>query len=578
MSISRFLLAALGLSLVAMPVQAQQRASAPTAVKIKTGLLLPNGDIRPLALFDFEFVSGVDSTRRTPVQTDLDGTVEVRLARGAWSLRSVKPSALGGRSLRWDLPVQVGAAPVEIQVTSSNAIARTSRPARAFGAVPDLYRAVEHGIVRIQAGLGHGSGFLVEGLPGLVVTNDHVVGTAEQVIVQIDSVTSVFAGVLLKDPDLDLAVLRFNEHVCSECTGLSISEALTPESVVSLGEPLVAVGFPLSQRLSISQGVASSVRDGAIIHDVPMNPGNSGGPLLNMFGEVVGVNTFVEAGRIGAGIGGSVVSTRLSGVLDSARTLLPRSATPAAVLLPVPPRARYAMSTLRAVAESAAVLRYKGYVDIDAGNFKVTISTPVSFVVEARAEELRVTSDRRERERRGGIASSDGYSELRDLREWRDYVGDETSPLVAFKIKPETGTRGGAFGGVGRVLTGRRAENTFLGDVRGVRFVRNGHLVQYVHGGHAPVRVDEQSLLSSTTDVADFGYYTLLPDVFEPDTNGVPPTIELDIADLKNPDIPRRVIIPPAVVASIWNDFIPYFSATDPTREVRVAIPPPTRR
>lgn len=572
----------LGMAAVALwgthDATAQQRGAAPTAVKVRTGVVTPAGEVKPLALFEFEFVSQADSNQRTRIQTDLDGAAEVRLSRGDWSLRSVKPSSMAGRSLRWDLPVRVAAAPLEIQVTTNNAITRGSRPANAYASAAELYRAVAASIVRVQAGLGHGSGFLVDEMPGLVVTNDHVVGTAERVIVQIDSVTSVFAHVLLRDTDLDLAVLRFNEHVCSECPGLPLSRATAAEEVVTLGEPLVAIGFPLSQRLSISQGIASSVRDGAIIHDVQMNTGNSGGPLLNLYGEVVGVNTFVEEGRVGAGIGGSVVSTRLWRVLDSARVLLPRAGSPAAQLLPVAPSARYAMSSIRVVAESATVARYKAYEEIEAGPFTVSVHTPVSFVVAARVTQERVAAARRDREQRAGVASSESYSELRDLREWRDYVGDETAPLVGFKVNPKPATRGGLFGGMGRVLTGRAAERLFQGDVRGVQFARNGSFVQYVYGGHAPVRIDESSLLTRTADVADFGFYALLPEVFEPEEDGTPPVIELDIADLLNPALPRRVTIPPEVVASIWNDFVPYFRQVDPGREVRFAVPPARRR
>lgn len=562
------------------PEPAAAKAPAQLPVRIRSGVATPNGDVKPLALFDFELVSAADSTVRVAIQTDLDGQAEVRVAPGDYVLRSLKPTMAPGRSMRWDLPVRIaGRQPVVVQVTSANGISRGARPEKAFASPIELYNAVQHSIVRVQAGLGHGTGFMLEGVPGVAVTNDHVVGTASEVIVQVDSLTSVFATVLLRDTDADIALLRFNESVCNECPGLRLSSAPSADKVVAPGDQLVAIGYPLSQKLSITAGIASSVRDGAIISDVNVNPGNSGGPLLNMYGDVVGVNTFAESGKIGAGIAGSIVATRLVAILDSAKVLMPRSAMPSAERLPVLPRARFSMSALRAVAETASVKRYERYAGIEAQNFLLTVSTPQAFMVNARSAEMQVAASRREREQRAGLSSGESYSELRDLREWRDYVGDETSPVVAVRVEPTTGLEGeGALGKAGaiagRFIKRKAGRKEFKGDVRGVSFTRNGRLVRAVSGGHAPVKVQDKGTVTETVDVADFGFYTLLPDVFEPDSTGKPPVIEVEIADLKNPNLPRRAAIPPDVVASVWNDFVPYLRAQSPVRKIEFAKVP----
>ncbi|MEQ1690838.1 MAG: S1C family serine protease [Gemmatimonas sp.] len=431
----------------------------------------------------------------------------------------------------------------------------------------------------VSAGLGHGTGFMVDGFPGLIVTNAHVIGTAKEVIVQVDSVTSVHANKLLSDEDMDLALLRINEGVCPDCLGLRLAQPRGADPLVTPGEPLVAIGFPLSQKLSITNGIASSIRDGAIISDVNVNPGNSGGPMLNMFGDVVGVNTFAEEGRIGAGVSGAVAVSRLLDLLKKGTAEISAAAVPSAERLPVMPRVRYQVSMLKAIADTAKASAYDSYSPILAQNFIVSVSTPLSFVVRANAGERDVAGGRRERELRAGLSEGESYSMLGDLRDWREYVGDETAPVVGFKIAPRLGYEGEGLDalakGIGRIFKrGEKVRKEYKGDVSGVTFTRNGKLVRPVQGGHAPQRIATEGSVVDVKDVADFGYYAFLPDVFEPDTAGVPPVIALEIGDLKNQNVPRRVTIAPAVVASLWNDFIPYIRQQTPDRKIRVAIAP----
>lgn len=566
-------------ALAAQATAATRRPPAPQPVRIRTGIMVDAGQAVPLKLYDLELISQPDSSQRFPVQTDLEGAAELRVPPGAYVLRSVKPATVSGRTYRWEIAVAVAAGrPTTVQVTSSNAIARGARPTRAYANPVELHNALQSGVVRVNAGLGHGTGFMVDGFPGLIVTNDHVVGTSPEVIISVDSVTSVFAQTLVRDQDADLAILRINPSVCPDCLGLRLARPRDGEVLVRPGEQLVAIGYPLSQKLSITTGIASSVRDGAIISDVNVNEGNSGGPMLNMFGDVVGVNTFVESGRIGAGVSGAIAASVLLELLAKSEKELASAAVPRADLLPVMPRGRYPVSLLREIADTAKAIQYGMYTDIDAQNFKIQVSTPVAFVVRSRAAENEVASARRQRERSAGVSAGESYADQNELRDWREYVGDETAPVVGFKVEPKDGLEGeglaGKIGGVlGRARRGQGARREFKGDVRGVTFTREGRMVRYVQGGHAPIRVDESGMVA-TKDVADFGYYTLLPEVFEPDSTGKPPVIGVEIADLKNPNLPRRITLPPAVVAAIWNDFVPYYKSRFPDRKVVVATLP----
>ena len=150
---------------------------------------------------------------------------------------------------------------------------------------------------------GAGSGFIIAS-DGRVVTNEHVVGGSGRVTVRIPGAGSYEARVLGVDAIADIAIVDIEGGGGFTVLDMGDSDNL------SIGEDVVAVGFPLDDMLgnapTITRGVVSSMREfrgvDHIQTDAAINSGNSGGPLFNGAGEVIGVNTFVirdEGGRSG---------------------------------------------------------------------------------------------------------------------------------------------------------------------------------------------------------------------------------------------------------------------------------------
>ncbi|MBI5524018.1 MAG: trypsin-like peptidase domain-containing protein [Desulfarculus sp.] len=154
-----------------------------------------------------------------------------------------------------------------------------------------------------------GSGFILDGRRGLIVTNSHVVSAASEISVQLADQRVFAAQVLGADPQSDLAVLRIAPQGALPQLSLGDSEQ------IMIGEDVVAIGNPFGLSHTVTVGVVSAlgrkVRSAGnqwmhdlIQIDASINPGNSGGPLLNADGEVIGINTaiFQQAQGIGFAI------------------------------------------------------------------------------------------------------------------------------------------------------------------------------------------------------------------------------------------------------------------------------------
>ena len=158
-------------------------------------------------------------------------------------------------------------------------------------------------VPRERAGMG--SGFIISE-DGYVVTNNHVVENARQVVVRLPDRHEFDAEVIGTDPRSDLAVLKIDGR---RLPTLSLAE----DGDVKVGQWVLAIGSPFSLDFSVTAGIVSALGRSLptetgdnyvpfIQTDVAINPGNSGGPLFNLSGEVIGVNSQIFT-RSGGSIG-----------------------------------------------------------------------------------------------------------------------------------------------------------------------------------------------------------------------------------------------------------------------------------
>jgi len=147
-----------------------------------------------------------------------------------------------------------------------------------------------------QQGAGTGSGFLIDD-DGHIVTNNHVVANAVQVVVVFYDDYQATAEVVGTDEDSDLAVIRVDD-IPEGAHPLSLgdsSQVRAGEWVIAIGSPFglgstMTLGIISTKARTIPSGVTAFSIPEAIQTDAAINPGNSGGPLINLRGEVIGVN------------------------------------------------------------------------------------------------------------------------------------------------------------------------------------------------------------------------------------------------------------------------------------------------
>ena len=182
-------------------------------------------------------------------------------------------------------------------------------------ALMSMFKQVQPSIVQVRTeGRGGGTGVIWQ-QDGRIITNNHVVPADDlQVQISLFDSRTFNAQILQRDPQKDLALLKITGDNLQALT-------LADSTKLRVGEWVFAIGHPWGQRWALTAGIVSTtstvqLRDGSqmqyIKSDVGLAPGNSGGPLLNADGEVVGINAMISGGDLAISIPSSVINDWLA--------------------------------------------------------------------------------------------------------------------------------------------------------------------------------------------------------------------------------------------------------------------------
>lgn len=168
-------------------------------------------------------------------------------------------------------------------------------------------------VVTVRTDVAQGTGFIINP-EGYIVTNAHVLQGGRTVYVIDSNHDNINAELIGYDIEFDIAILKIKgEHKYLE---------LSDSDKIQIGEKVIAIGNPLGLQFSVSEGIVSAINrpgpNGLQVYiqtDAALNPGNSGGPLINKKGEVVGINNFKIGG--GESLGFALESNTLSEVINA---------------------------------------------------------------------------------------------------------------------------------------------------------------------------------------------------------------------------------------------------------------------
>jgi S1-C subfamily serine protease len=233
------------------------------------------------------------------------------------------------------------------------------------------FQRLQNAVLTVWSETGHGTGFIVD-TRGLIVTNYHVVGPSEYIAVQFDEKRRIRAVRLEGDPLRDVAVLWADTAAFPEAIAAPMTASFPG---LEEGERVFTIGSPLNQRKMLTSGIASKVEVRAILSDININHGNSGGPLFNSLGEVVGITTFRDPDQGGPGVAGIVRLEEALPLIEKARAQTTDRRPPPPELLPVEPAEVFPVETIKA-ALKAEKLDIKPYV-FGAGDYDMGVITPI---------------------------------------------------------------------------------------------------------------------------------------------------------------------------------------------------------
>ncbi len=236
-------------------------------------------------------------------------------SRANWSMREVA-APLFRAGLKWSEPTPVHGAGVSAEEQNNIEIYKSARLATVYITSTTVRRDFFYGPVASES---LGSGFLVND-SGFILTNFHVISGSSRIQVTLPDQTQYYATALDTDRSDDLALIKINPKKKQEFLRLGDSDRL------QVGQKVLAIGDPFGLEGTLTVGVVSSIGralnsetqqrlEGLIQTDAAINGGNSGGPLLDSSGSVIGINTAI-LGRTNIGIGFAMPINRAKALLS----------------------------------------------------------------------------------------------------------------------------------------------------------------------------------------------------------------------------------------------------------------------
>jgi S1-C subfamily serine protease len=537
------MLRALVLATLLMAIPRAPAVQAVSVLHIKVVLTGPGEIATPVPRHTLLISDNPSSAPPRRVVTALNGTADVTLRPGNYTVESDRPVSFQGKAYQWTQSVDVVAGrDAFLELTAGNAEVESGGTASDASA---LLIQWQESVVALWTPTTHASGFVIDA-KGLIATNQRIIGTATSVEVQLTPAVKAAASVLAADPVRDVAVLWVDPKVLGTARPVPLACA-QPGKPVAEGQELFAIGAPLRGGKRIESGTISRVEPRAIISDLILAAGSAGGPVFGAGGDVIGITTVRNQGDEDSRPAPRVVRvSEACDVIASAEKKMKDARQPDGGLLPVEPARPFPLNALKeAIKGRAGSLNpYQ----MSSTDFDIAFITPVlTYGEQYRAEQA---SDR-ERRRGAPIPGGDPtfVRPLMDFGNWSEYVADYPAVLL-IRVTPKL------------------VEGFWTTVARGAARTQGVDLPPFKHFKSGLSRMRAFCGDTEVTPIHPFKLEHPVPDgdpiyeglyVFDPGALGPQcASVKLVLYSEKEPQKADSRVVDPKVLQQIWQDFASY--------------------
>jgi S1-C subfamily serine protease len=544
------MLRALVLATLLLVVPRAAAVQASRVLHIKIVLADADGKATPIPHYALLVSDNPASALPRRVVTALDGTADVSLRPGNYTVESDRPIAFGGKAYQWTQIVDVVAgrdAVLELSAKNAEVVPVTSATTAGAPMEADpssLLAQWQDSVVAIWTPTTRASGFLIDAR-GLIATSQRVVGTATSVEVQLSPAVKVAARVLTADPLRDVAVLAIDPKLLASARPVPLACA-PPGTPVAEGQELFTIGAPLRGEKGTASGTVSRVEPRAIVSDLILSTGSAGGPVFTSGGALIGIATIEDERDEGSRRRTRIARTDdACGVVASADSKMKDAQSSDGAHLPVEPLRPFPVDALKEAAKRRAgsLSPYQ----MSTSDFDVAFITPM-LIYGAQYQSEQVSG----RERGKGTRTPAEPALVRpllDFSNWSEYVSD-FPPVLLIRVTPKlvenfwttvargaARTQGMALPPIKHFKSGFSRIRAFCGDAE----------VTPIH----PFKLEQRV---SDTDVIYEGLYVFDPGALGPQCA----TVKLVLYSEKEPEKGDTRVVDPRVIEQIWQDFAPY--------------------
>ena len=410
---------------------------APSVLHIKAFLVDAERNATPVPHHALLVSDNPTSAPPRRIVTGLDGTADLKLRPGSYTVESDRPVVFHGKAYQWTQMVSIVAGrDAVLELTADNAEVGPAGSMAATAAAPMesdpalLVLPWQASVVALWTPTTHASGFVIDA-KGLIVTNQRVVGKATSVEVEVTPELKVAARVLAADAAKDVAVLWIDPKAVASARPVPLGCGQSAKPPVVDGQPIFTIGVPFRQQKDMTSGKVSRVEPQALVSDLFVGSGSAGGPVFTADGGPVGITSIVDEKAASSGTRVVPIGNACEAVA-AAEKKMKDAAPPAGTPLPVEPTRPFPMDALKDAAQHRAgsLLPYT----ISTATFDVAFITPVmTYGAQYQLDQAR------KRDRSGGTRTSDAEPALMrpimDFSNWSEYVGD-SPPVLLVRVTP----------------------------------------------------------------------------------------------------------------------------------------------